>query len=97
MDALDLAAGRRTAGAGATEGVEEEDEPLLALGMVVPARRVEVPERGVGDQVDAISRTRPASRASPRSSAARATASQSGPPSGSGGSGALASKVATRR
>jgi hypothetical protein len=97
VDAADLLPGCGPAVAGAAECVQQEGEALLALGVPVPARRVEAAERRMGDQLDAVSRTRPASRASPSSSAASATASQSGPSSGSGGSGAVASNVAMCR
>ena len=97
VDAADLLPGCGRALAGAAHCVEQEGESLFALGVPVPARRVEVAERRVGDQLDAVSRTRPASRASPSSSAATATASQSGPSSGSDGSGAVASNVAMCR
>ena len=97
VDAADLLPGRGPALAGAAQRVEQEGEALLALGVPVPARRMEAAERRVGDQLDAVSRTRPANRASPSSSAATATASQSGPSAGSGGSGAVASNVAMCR
>jgi hypothetical protein len=97
VDAADLLPGCGPALAGAAQRVEQVGEALLALGVPVPARRMEAAERRVGDQLDALSRTRPASRASPSSSAATATASQSGPSSGRGGSGAVASNVAMCR
>ena len=97
VDAADLLPGRGPALAGAAQRVEQVGDALLALWVPVPARRMEAAERRVGDQLDAVSRTRPANRASPSSSAATATASQSGPSSGSGGSGAVASNVAMCR
>ncbi len=66
MDALDLLSRRRPTRAGRAEGLEQKGEPLLALGMVVPAGRMEAAERRVRDQVDAASRSLPARRPSPR-------------------------------
>jgi hypothetical protein len=97
MDTFDLHPGRRRSLAHVSEGVEEEVEPLLALRVTVRARRMEAPQRRVGDQVDAASSSRAASRARPSASAATAPARQSGSRFGSGGRGALASSVATTR
>lgn len=45
VDALDLAAGRPAAVAGAIEHVEQRDEALGALGMVMVTRLMEVRHR----------------------------------------------------
>ena len=49
MDPLDLLTARRLAVARASERVEEDCEPLLALGVVVPGQRMESGERRVRD------------------------------------------------
>ena len=75
----------------------EHREPLLPLR--VRARRMQARERRVGQELDAdsSSSSRPASRPSPHSSASAAPRPQVGSWSSSGGSGAVASIVATRR
>ena len=93
---LDARAGRpASVSGGAAERREEDLEPLGALGMVVVARRVQVGHRGMRDQIDAASSSRPASRPRPSASAPAAPARQSGSRSGSAGSGAVGSSVAT--
>ena len=97
VDALDLLPARPRAVAGAAERLEEDREPLRALRVVMVARRVQVRHRGMRDQLDAASCSRPASRPSPSVSAAAAPACQSGSRSGSGGMGADGSSVAMCR
>ena len=97
VGALDLLAARPHAFAPAAERLEEDREPLGPLGMVMAPRRMEVCHRGMRDQLDAASSSRPASRPRPSSSAAAPPARQSGSRSGSAGTGAEGSSVAMCR
>ena len=90
MDARQLLDGR----AALDRLAAEPEQPVLSLGVV--SGRMEVRERGVGQELDSAS-SRPASRPSPHSSASAAARLHVGCWSSSGGSGASRSMVAMRR
>ncbi len=80
------------------ERLEEPLQPLRPLGMVVPARGMQVRHRRVADDVHYTAPSRRvASPASPSSCAAAAPAAQSGSRSSTGRSGAAGSSVAMLR
>ena len=97
VDALDLLPARPYAAGRAAQRLEEDREPFGPFGMMMVTRRMEVCHRGMRDQLDAASSSRPASRPRPSFSAAAPPARQSGSRSGSGGTGADGSSVAMCR